>query len=103
MDIRNAILQSKLGRNVALAGTAVAVIGAGIVLPTGPAAQAATCSLGPIAKASSYVQRCGLSQIAYTYQKTVVKPRQKCYYFLATAWNPCSTPTQYNTYACKAI
>jgi hypothetical protein len=103
MSVREAILSSRLGRTVALTGMAVAVAGAGIVLPAGAPAQAAACSLAPKAVAYSHTKRCGLSQINYGYQKTVVKPRQKCYYFLATAWNPCSTPTQYSAYACKAI
>lgn len=114
MGVREAILESRIGRGFALAGVGASILAGGVVLGSAGVASAATgvevapsmgvmCTLSPEPKASSYIKRCGLSQIAYTYKSNRVVGKKRCYYFLATAWNPCSIPVQYNTQACKAI
>jgi hypothetical protein len=113
MGVREAIVNSRFSRGAALAGTGAALVAGGVFI--GPVASAsaapvvqsatvsATCSLAPDAKASSHLKRCGLSQINYGYKSSKVVGKKRCYYFLATAWNPCSTPVQYDAQACKAI
>lgn len=123
MSMRKVILKSAIGRSVVLTAAGVCVAGGGIFFSGISSASAATissstlaptdsavsagstsrCLLAPDAKASSHTKRCGLTQINYGYKYNVVSGKKRCYYFLATAWNPCSIPAQYTTYACKAI
>lgn len=102
MSVREAILNSRAGRAVAIGG-AVAAIAATMTVASPPEAAHAACRTTPMAKAESQIYHCGLSQWAFTYKSNKKVGEKRCYYFLATAWNPCATPSQYNTQACKAI
>lgn len=119
MGVREGILKASMARVLSLSGAAAVVLVGGVALggapanalSTAPAAQisaqsqvAAACTAAaPKPKAESQIGKCGLSQWAHSYKSNKVVGKKRCYYFLTTAWNPCATPSQYNSSACKAI
>jgi hypothetical protein len=102
MGVREVILESRAGRMVMLGG-AVATLAATMVAVSPPQAAHAECRGAPKPVAQSQIYKCGLSQWAFSYKSNKKVGNKRCYYFLATAWNPCATPSQYNTQACKTI
>lgn len=114
MGVREIIMNSTMSRNAAFVGASAALIAGGVFIGptasasaapnvTASASLAKVCSLAPDARAANHTKRCGYSQIHYGYKSNRVVGKKRCYYFLATAWNPCSTPVQYGAQACKAI
>jgi hypothetical protein len=121
MTVRESILKSTIGRALTVGGVASAILAGGVVFaPTaanaaenaqtsamgvyaGESAARACLAAAPKPEARTQAGNCGLSRWNHGYKSNRVVGKKRCYYFLTTAWNPCSIPAQYNSSACKAI